>query len=185
MRKLAGVLVAVALVVPAGIMAAAPAGAAGGTKCKGGSSTATFSPPLTPAAAKVQKPVRDTVKTTAGTLSGCTGGGVTGATFTYVGVKAKAPGDTCLSLAKFSTNSVTSGVLTVKWKPTGISTIPVSFHKVKGKATSNTVTGTVKTGLFKGAKISSAFAYTFVPKTGCVTTPGAKVSVKITATTLK
>ena len=184
MRKFVGLLFAVALVLPASVLVS-PAGAAGGTKCKGGASTATFTPALTPAAAKVQKPVRDTVKTTAGTLTGCSGGGVTGATFSYVGVKAKAPGDTCLSLAKFSTNSVTSGTLTVKWKPTGTSTIPVSFHKVKGKATSNTVTGTVKSGLFAGSKISSAFAYTFVPKTGCVTTPGSKVSVKITATTFK
>ena len=184
MRKYVGVLFAVAILLPASLLVS-PAGAAGGTKCAGGTSTATFTPPLTAATAKVQKPVQDTVKTTAGALTGCSGGGVTGATFTYVGVKAKAPGDTCLSLAKFSTNSVTSGTLTVKWKPAGTSTIPVSFHKVKGKATSNTVTGTVKTGLFAGSKISAAFAYTFIPATGCISTPGAKVSVKITATSIK
>ena len=96
MRKVGGLLLVLAVAVPIGLLATGPAGAAGGTKCKGGSSTATFTPALTPAAAKVQKPVRDTVKTTAGTLTGCSGGGVTGATFSYVGVKAKAPGDTCL-----------------------------------------------------------------------------------------
>ena len=61
----------------------------------------------------------------------------------------------------------------------------MSFHKVKGKPTANTVTGKVSAGLFKGSTITASFSYTFIPKTGCVTTPGAKVSVAIGKVTIK
>ena len=183
MRKFAGVLLAAAMVLPASLLVS-PAGAVGGTSCKGGTSTATITPPWPAVGSKAK--VLDTVQTTAGAITGCSGGGVTSASFKYQGVKAKAPGDNCLSNATFNTNAITSGTLTVNWKPSGTSIIKVSFHKIKGKPLSNTVSGKVTGGtLFKGSSITASFTYTFVPKTGCVTTPGAKVSVKIGAVKIK
>ena len=76
MRKSLGALLAVATLLSLVVIGFSPAGAAGGTSCKGGTSTATVTPPWPPITSKAK--VLDTVQTTAGALTGCSGGGVTG-----------------------------------------------------------------------------------------------------------
>ncbi len=78
MRKTAGVLCAMALLIPAGVSAAAPAGAAGAS-CTKITGSATFSPALPITKSKVT--AKPTI-TTSSTISGCTGGGVKSGTTT-------------------------------------------------------------------------------------------------------
>jgi hypothetical protein len=155
--------------------------APGTATCKGGTSTATISPAWPPATSKTT--VHDTITAT-GTLTGCSGGGVTSGTFRYVGVKSKT-GDNCKTNATYSTNAVTSGTLTITWDTKATTTASLALHKVKGKPKSDTVTGTVSNGVFSGSSVASTFGYTFPVKTECVSAPAGKVNIKVGPTTFK
>src|ERR1700689_3570099 len=86
MRRVAGALFAVVILVPLGLLAA-PTGAVAGAGCSMEAGTYTFSPPL-PALGDPTTVVPDESYTA--TISGCTGLGVTGGTAVFHGV-ARAP----------------------------------------------------------------------------------------------
>ncbi len=101
--------VVAALLSPLAMMGvvAAPAGASGGTLCSGNSGSITLSPGLE-TSAQVQNIVIQ------GSLSGCSGGSVTGAT--YIGhLTTKNPAD-CETL---TTGEPETGTIVVKWSPKG------------------------------------------------------------------
>jgi hypothetical protein len=178
MRKFAGVLVAAAMMLPVGLMAS-PAGAAAGTTCKTASGTATFTPPL-PKVGSTTK-VKPTIKVT-GTLSGCTGGGVTGATISAT-LKQAIAGN-CSSLVAGATANI-AGTETITWNTKATSTVALKLTGVTKKATETTATGPVSAGLFKGSKQSGTLNYTPL-NGGCGKAALAKVSFKqITAITIK
>ena len=112
MRKVSGLFIAFALLLPIGITTAAPVGSAVNTvvpKCKLFSGTQTYTPGLPPVSSKtLVKPV----DATNGSFTGCTGGGITKGT---VSASAKATTATnCSTLfkgiaAKTPTRDFTTG----------------------------------------------------------------------------
>ena len=162
MRKVSGVLLAVATLLPLGIVGAAPAGAAGGTVCSTTSGTVTWTPPL-----PVKAPGIMTHISAAGTFGKCTGP-VASAHTVLTSPVGKTP-SSCASTLKYSAGAEATGTLTVTWNKGAKSVIAVSIFKVKNKPTQALVTGTVKTGQFAGLKSSGTVQYT--PKVGnCGTT---------------
>ena len=173
MRKFAGVCLAAAMLLPMGLIAAAPAGAAAPkTTCSKASGTATFKPPL-PAltSTAVVKPVI----TVTGTLTGCKGGGVTSAKIKAV-LKQAIAGN-CTTLLKGATANI-SGSETLTWNTKATSTVKtLKLAGVKGNATQTNATGAVTAGLFLKAKQTGTLAFTPLNK-GCTGAPLAKVSFK-------
>ncbi|MGO9873140.1 MAG: hypothetical protein ACLPVY_05005 [Acidimicrobiia bacterium] len=163
MRKVAGVLVAAAMLLPVGLIAA-PAGAAVGTSCAVQTGTATIKPGITPKAANVTITVKET-------LSKCTGGGVTGGTET-ASVVSKAA--TCSGLAKVGTKTgPIVGTITWNTKKTSAVSITTTSNVLKA-----TATGTVKSGLFAGGKISTAIVYALSKGTCSATSPLTALTIK-------
>jgi len=153
MRRIAGVLFAVAMVAPIGLVAS-PAGAAAGATCKTISGTAAFSPGLPPVTAKTTAKPTVTIKNAK--LGGCTGGvtsGTLSATLKF-GIA-----NNCKTLIAGATTN-TSGTATVVWNNKTTSTIALKLVGVKGKPTQTTIPGTVTTGAFKGSKSSGTVVYT-------------------------
>jgi hypothetical protein len=171
MRKVGGVLLAVAMVLPLAVMAA-PSGAAGaGMSCTKLTGTVTFKPPL-PKLGSTKK-VTTTFSVKGGKLTGCTGpGGATGTV--TLSAKTKTPGN-CSTLANGSTNS---GTETIKWAKGAASTLTVKLISPKA-STNATVSGSVSKGQFKGKKTTASAGYT-LPAGACSTKDlaSAKISLK-------
>jgi hypothetical protein len=164
-------LLAAALVLPAGIMAASPAGAAGGTSCKSGGGTATFTPALPIVGNKTK--VKDVLKSS-GTVAGCSGTVKSGK---ITGVSPKSTGSNCTTLAT-PTKTPTKVTLTVTWNTKATSTIAAVLKEIPKKpVTTQTVTGPVTKGLFKGSKLSGKFTYT-LPSGACTKKALAKLTYK-------
>lgn len=180
MRKFLGVFVAAGLLVSAAVIVGAPAGAAGGTSCKTGSGTATFTPALPDLTSKAK--VKDVLKSS-GVVGGCSGTVKSGK---LSGVSPKSTGSNCLTTATYTATG-TKITLTVKWNTGASSTVAAQLHQTKGvAATHQSVAGTVTAGLFKGSKLSGKFVYT-LPKGACSKGhPLAKVTYKsVGATVIK
>jgi hypothetical protein len=183
MRKVFGLMCAIALCLPVGVMSATSAGAANTVvpKCKLFSGTQTYTPGLPPTSSNVKvKPVSKTV----GAFTQCTGGGITkgtvnGSTKATEGTNCKAlfanagkPGKPTKATVKWSNGqtSTSSSVLTV----TG-----VSGNSLKAKLVSKTVAG-----LGKGRTTTIEVLAT--PNKGwCSTKPLNKVTFKSTKITSK
>jgi len=172
MRKFAGVLLAAAMVLPVGMIATQAGAAAAKPTCKTVTGQASFSPALPALSSKATNKPTITIK--GAKLSGCTGGGVTGGT---VGATLKfGIANNCTTvLAGASTK--TTGTVTIVWNTKATSTAKVTLVGVPKKPTSQTVSGPITTGLFKGSKISVVTAYTPL-KGGCTTAGLALVSFK-------
>ena len=174
MRKFAGLFVAAALILPAGIIAAAPAGAVAGASCKTLSGTATLKPGLSNTAAK-NKPVI-TIKNAK--LGGCTGGvtsGLLSATLKF------GTANNCIGLAQGKSSNI-SGTAKVVWNNKSTSAVSLKAIGVKGKPTQLTIPGTVTAGKFKGSKTSGTVEFK-IPSGQCsskpLTTPTFKQVTKI------
>jgi hypothetical protein len=155
MRKFAGLLVAAALIVPAGIIAAAPAGAVAGASCKTLTGTATLKPGLSNTAAK-NKPVI-TIKNAK--LGGCTGGvtsGLLSATLKF------GTANNCAGLAQGKSSNI-SGTSKVVWNNNTTSTLALKLVGVTGKPTQLKITGTVTVGKFKGSNASGTTEFKLPP----------------------
>jgi hypothetical protein len=172
MRKVAGVVLMAAMMLPVGLIAS-PAGAVGGTKCKTLSGTATFKPALPKLTST--KTVLSTVSATGGKIGGCVGGGVKSATAVLT-AKFSKPGN-CTTLAKGASNP-TKGKLTLAWNTKATSTIGVvSLTSIPKKPTQSKIAGKITAGLFKGSSLSGTVNYT--PQTGgCTKVDLSKVTFK-------
>ena len=171
MRKFAGLFVAAALILPAGIIAAAPSGAAAAKPtCTKLTGVATFKPAL-PKAGSTKK-VKPVITITGAKLSGCTGGGVTGGTVKSTLKFGNASNCSDLLGGK-PTN--TKGTVGVTWSNKKTSAANVSLVGVSGNATQQTVSGPITTGLFKGSKISATTQFTPEPG-GCTSKDLSKVT---------
>lgn len=153
MRKFVGLVLAAGLLVPAAIYVGAPAGAAGGTSCASGKGSAKFTPALPDLSSKVK--VKD-VLTSSGTVAGCTGTVKSGV---LTGKAPASTGSNCLTIAT-PTTTPTKITLTVKWNTGTTSTIAAQLKEIpKTPVTTQTVSGSVTAGLFKGSKLSGKFTY--------------------------
>jgi len=132
--------VVAALAAPLTIMgvSAAPASAAGGTICSGNSGSIKLSPGLEEAA-HVQN---ITIK---GTLSGCTGSTVTGAT--YVAQLKTTHAVTCAALT--SAGEVATGSIVIKWSPKGQGNSQGTLTMPLTASTGVTMSGKLGNGLFE------------------------------------
>ena len=171
MRKVFGLLAALALLVPFGVSAAAPAGAAGPLPptCKTFAGTETWTPPLPALSSKTT--VNSTVKLSA-TLTGCTGvAGITSGssssttkitkqncttTVAAAGTGAKSTGVVKWNNGKTSTSA---DVLTLK-SPVGVS--PATFQLVAkytaGIGVGHTTTTTISVVLNTGACLKTTLS---------------------------
>ena len=137
MRKVSGLLVAFALLLPVGVTAAAPAGSAVNTvipKCKLFAGTQTYTPGLPPVTSKtLVKPVG----ATNGTFTNCTGGGITKGT---ISASAKSTVATnCTTLFK--------DIAAKKPQKPTVSTLKWSNGQTSTSSSVLTVTGSTKTAL--------------------------------------
>jgi hypothetical protein len=127
MRKAAGLLCALSLLVPMGMMAAGSAGAASATtQCKAVSGKQTYTPalPIVTSKATVNTTVASTSK-----LTGCVGGGVTSGVAT---AKSTIKNDNCALFVK-NFGKPTKGTLSIKWnngKTSAATTVLTSKSKV-------------------------------------------------------
>lgn len=179
MRKYFGLLCAAALLLPVGVITASQsASAAGGTTCSKGATSATITPGILKAqsAANAEKNESKQSIKSHGTISGCSGGGVTSGTVTY-NPKIVDPTNcnSVLDSKEPAASPPTVGVLTINWgggKTTIVGTAtltgilpahsdPNPTHlEVKGKVTGGTT--------FKGLTFDSKIIYT-ANKGACVT----------------
>jgi len=175
-NKAIGVLVAAALALPVGLMAA-PAGAVGGTACAGASGTATFKPGLPKASsATVVKP---TVTIAGAKVTKCVGGQVTAGTLSAT-LKFHT-GSNCTKLIQGKSGNV-YGPLKIVWANNkGTSTVgKATLGLITGQpATTQKVSGTVTLGKFKGSKLTATTVYTIPQDGSCSTKALTKVTFKL------
>jgi hypothetical protein len=171
MRKTFGVLFAAALMLPIGVIAAAPAGSAAATPtCTAAKGTFKFTPPL-PASGGVISNL-----SSAGTVSGCTGGGVTSGKTSFVQTVKSTTKSSCATLAK-PTGKPTIGKFVVTWNNKKTSTA-TGFKVTQSKTTvtNASTTGKITAGLFKGKSITGAVTFKLA-------TSGSGASLKCTGGT--
>ena len=154
MRRAVGVLVAVAIVLPVGLIASA-VGASGQASCSAGSGSYTFGTPLP------RHGDPKTVNTTVSgkfTISGCTGlGSITGGTGVQTGTVSNASWDKSWS---------PQGTTVITWSDGETSTIPILPW-------AGEPSGGVTSGLFTGAQIgATASVVLFGPNSGNIPLKG-------------
>jgi hypothetical protein len=168
MRKAVGLLIAMSTLIPAGMIAATPAGAAAGPGCKAITGVATLKPGL-PAG-------KTTVNTTVSIVShltGCSGAGGASATATSTTKLTK------VNCANFSKAQGASKPATqhIVWAKGQTSTASASL-KSKG-GLSSTLTSITTAGLYKGTKLTGTLVGTLVGG-GCVSKPLSTLDFKST-----
>jgi hypothetical protein len=174
MRKGAGLLFAMALLIPVGVMAANPVGAAApkGPTCK----TFLANVVTTPGLPKIglSTKVNATVKTT-GKIGGCTTMGVTGAT---ISGSYKYNGN-CTTLLSGKGGKVTPGPSSLAWSNHTTSTTLTTLTLVS-KPTANPLVLKLVTKITKGEFVGATSTGTVKatsPKGSCTTAPGAKTTL--------
>ena len=175
MRIRARFLMAAALLLPTGAVAlsAGPAWAAG-TTCAKTSGTATFKPPLPKLGSATTVTPIIVVKN--GKISGCSGGGVTSATFTSRIVFHEPTNCEKLLSGDPTTNPPTGKIFTT-YNTSQTSTAKVTLKQVSGQPTQTHIVGKVTAGLFLGLHVDQTLS--FAPKDGfgdCVNTDLQKVT---------
>jgi hypothetical protein len=174
MRYGVRLLVATALIVPFGLVAAHGAGAAAaGTKCKVVKGTATFNPALPKLGAGTT--VKPKITLSDSSASKCKGGGVKSAVLTGTQkFHDKTSCDILLGGGPPGPHPPT-GTITAKWDTGDSSKINVTLNPVPDEATKTHITGTVASGPFAGLTLDSTVS--FAPKTGdCVSTDLSQVT---------
>jgi hypothetical protein len=178
MRKFLGLLVAMVVMAPIGVLAVQRAGAAAdpGTDCSRASGSATFSPGFAKVAPSTGNPELNERKITissVGTVSGCVGGGVTsGTTRATIHITDETNCNELLHVRDTpetpeEAGSNPTGVLTTTWNTHQTSTANVALLPVPGQTTQTHIHGVGSAGLFKGLTFDVTVAFTL--KTGnCV-----------------
>jgi hypothetical protein len=143
---------AAALIAPIAMMSisTAPASAAEGTTCTGNSGSAKFSPGLT-SSAKVQNVI---VK---GTLSGCSGGGVSGGS--YIAHLKTTNAVSCAALA--GPGEPATGTVVIKWSPKGQGNSNGTFSMPLTGVPGVSLAGTLESGPFATMSLSGTVSQTF------------------------
>jgi hypothetical protein len=184
MRKGAGLLAALSLLIPAGILVAGPVGAANTVlpKCKSLSGTQTYKPGLPPTSSNAT--VKPTT-TTVANITGCTGGGITSGKSSGT-LKAKTATN-CKMLFANAGKPAPATPATIRWSNGQTSTtsnvLTVTGVNKSGQLTAKLVSKYVA-GLGKGH--TSTIQLVATPNKGwCSTTTLNKVTFKSTSITTK
>jgi hypothetical protein len=176
MRKFAWLFVAAGLAVPTGFIVTQSASAAGGTTCAKGAGKFTLSPAvkaLQATAAAETGEVATTSKST-GTLSGCSGGGVTSAKSIAATLKIADPTNcnSQIDLKEPAAAPPTVGPLKITWNTGKTTTVAAAklTSSVPAKVGGLHIGGKITAGLFAGLTISGDL--TFAAGTGqCISKP--------------
>ncbi len=155
MKSFVRLTVALAMLIPVGVLSAGPASAAGGTKCKPPSGKITVTPGIT----KVKKVQTIVINLP---VAGCVGGGVKSGVFK--GSLKTEPFD----LAGFAKNTkplkLTS---TITWNTKKTSTFTATTTtKIVGGKISSSIKGKITKGVFIGLTVTSAQSVTLGPLVG-------------------
>ena len=153
MRKSFGALLAVATLLSMVVMTA-PSGAAAATPtCGGGAGTFKFTPSL-PASGGVLANL-----SSAGTATGCVGGGVTSGKTVFTQTTKSTTTSSCTTLAK-PTGKPTVGKFVVTWN-NGKTSTATGFNVTQSTKTitNATTTGKITAGLFVGKSIAGAVTF--------------------------
>jgi hypothetical protein len=153
MRKSFGVLLAVATLLSMVVMAA-PSGATAATPtCSGAAGTFKFTPGL-PASGGIIANL-----SSAGTVTGCSGGGVTSGKTVFTQTTKSTTKASCGTLAK-PTGKPTVGKFVVTWN-TGKTSTATAFNVTQSTKTitNATTTGKITAGLFIGKSIAGAVSF--------------------------
>jgi hypothetical protein len=185
MRKGLGLLFALSLFLPIGVLTAGSAGAANtvAPKCKLFSGTQTYTPGLPPTkSSTLVKPVTKTVAA----LTGCSGGGITKGTVN--GSQKAKVGTNCKKLFADAAahKPAPATVATVKWSngQTSTTSSVLTVTGVSGNALKATLVSKTTAGLGKGH--TATIQVTATPNKGwCSTAPLSKVTFKSTKITYK
>jgi len=185
MRKGLGLLFAISLLAPIGVLTAGPAGAVNTVvpKCKVFSGTQTYKPGLPPTSSStLVKPVT----TTAASLTGCTGGGITKGTVNG-SQKAKVATNCKKLFADAAAHKpAPATVATVKWSNGQTSTTSSVLTVTGATATALKATLVSKTTAGLGKGHTTTIQVTATPNKGwCNTAPLSHVSFKSTKITYK
>ena len=167
MRKSLVLFAAAAMMLPIGIITAAPAGAATVTQCSAAAGTGTFTPAIAKGiTAATQGPKRSSKLSSTGTVSGCVGGGVKSGKTKFVQTSKPTPGNCYTLLHPKASSPGTLGTLTITWNTNAVSTAK-GFKIKQTTATEATTTGKITSGKFVGKTIKGTVS--FKPKQGdCV-----------------
>jgi hypothetical protein len=155
MKSFVRLTIALAMLIPVGAISAGPAGAAGGTTCKGASGKITLKPGLT--AVKTVQTITINLP-----ITGCVGGGVKSALFK--GSLKTEP----ISIGSIATSTKPLKLVsTITWntKKTSNLTASSTTKIVKGVINSS-VKGKISKGLFVGLTLTSAQTVTLGPTVG-------------------
>lgn len=169
MRKAAGLLLAVSLLVSVGVLGAGSVGAATNGACTSISGSATFTPPLPILTSKAT--VTTTVKIVSN-LSGCSGpGGASGvATST---TKLTQENCSAFSNPKTASKPATQNIVWATKK----TSVASATLKPNGKLLQSTLSSTITSGLYKGSHTTATLLGTLL-NGGCVSKPLAKLTFK-------
>lgn len=173
MRHAFKFLMATALVLPFGLVAAQGAGAAVGTNCAHSAGVATFDPAIPKLGSTTT--VKPTIKLSQSKTRGCVGGGVKSARL--VGKQRFHDPTNCEILLGGGPPGPhpPTGKITFKWNTGAISVATVTLNAVSGEATQTHITGTIASGLFVGLHVDQTVS--FAPLTGdCVSTDLSQVT---------
>jgi hypothetical protein len=186
MRKGLGLLFAISLCLPVGVLTASSAGSAVNTvvpKCKLFSGTQTYTPGLPPTSSStLVKPLTKTVAA----LTGCTGGGITKGTAN--GSQKATVATNCKKLFADAAahKPAPATVATVKWSngQTSTTSSVLTVTGVSGNALKATLVSKTTAGLGKGH--TTTIQVTATPNAGwCSSKPFTKVAFKSTKITYK
>jgi hypothetical protein len=175
MRKVALLLVAAGLTVPAGMLMAQSASAAGGTTCTKGAGSFTIKPPLhaLQPAPKAETNESTATSTATGTVSGCSGAVKSGTTLSKFFFADPTNCNSIVDLKEPAASPPTVGPFTIKWN-TGKTTTVASAKLTSGAPGKSVsllhVGGKITSGLFAGLTISTNVTFT-QGKNQCITAP--------------
>ena len=166
MRRSAGLLLALSLLLPVAALSAAPAGSAAATPvCKTFTGTLVYSPALP----KLSSPTKvNSTVVTAGKIGGCTGGGVTSG---LAASKSKYLGN-CTTLVGAKPGSKTTGTETIVWsngKSSTASTTLTTLNAISAKGAHIKVQGKITKGQFVGLTFTVTVNAT-APAGSCIAT---------------
>jgi len=168
MKKISGLVLAIALVASIGILSAAPGGSATpGTTCAAPSGKLSISPGLS------TTPAIQTINISL-PVTGCKGGGVTGGV--SKGTTKGTTKQTCATYFSGAAKSGTKTVAIITWNTKATSTLTLLSKSVPGKsALTASLSGKVTNGLFLGKTVSTTVVVSFPTGLGCKPTAPVKV----------
>jgi len=135
-----------------------------GPNCTTAAGTISFNPALPKLSSSNNVKTRITAT---GTLSGCSGAGVTSGHLTFTSTNTNV--GNCKTLLTYKSTTSTTGTETITWNTGKTSTIKVTLGQVHGNSQQTSITGTITAGLFTTSHQTGTLVFT-LPSSACTKT---------------